>query len=101
MKEEKEAERQVGKQNPVLRVHAFGYKSPRIKTGTLTFFIFAFAETRTGDQGQARSQGREGAIREDGCDDAPKACRAAKAQGEAQQAHQLVVGALSSLHVHA
>lgn len=41
-------------------------------------------------QGQKSRQGREGAIREDGREDAQEACRETQEEGEAKQAHQLM-----------
>lgn len=44
-----------------------------------------FAEENTGHQGPSGRQGGEGALREDGREDAQEACRATEAEREAQQ----------------
>jgi rRNA-processing protein CGR1 len=78
MKEEKEEERQVSS-----RDHANKHENRDLT-----------AETAQGPgyQGKASQEGGEGEIREDGREDAQEASRATKAQGEAQQADQLLNG---------
>jgi rRNA-processing protein CGR1 len=76
MKEEKEEERQVSAKFPT--VYA---RNHHLTTKTAQ---------GPGHQGEASQEGGEGAIREDGREDAQEASRATKAQGEAQQADQLI-----------
>ncbi|CAD0089737.1 unnamed protein product [Aureobasidium vineae] len=74
MKEEKEAERQVRHcQRTCLEA------ATNIRT-----------ETHHGTQGEARGKGREGALRENGCQDAPEESRQTEAQREEKQASQVV-----------
>ena len=76
MKEEKEEERQVSAKSPTVCV-----QNHHLTTKTAQ---------GPGHQGEASQEGGEGAIREDGREDAQEASRATKAQGEAQQADQLI-----------
>lgn len=52
-----------------------------------------------GHQGKASQEGGEGEIRKDGREDAQEASRATKAQGEAQQADQLLNEMMRSLEL--
>lgn len=70
MKDEKEAERQV--------------RLPRAFEGPVTLTLHV-SEVDTGRQRQARSKGGEGAVREDGREDAPQEGRTGKSKGEAEQ----------------
>lgn len=74
MKEEKEAERQVR--------HA-ERRHMEASTDTRT-------ETHYGTQGEARGKGREGALREDGSQDAPEESRQTEAQREEKQALEVI-----------
>jgi hypothetical protein len=74
MKEEKEAERQVR--------HDADMKS-RAATDKVT-------ETYHSTQGEARGQGREGTLRENGSQDAPKESRQTEAQREEKQALEVI-----------
>lgn len=74
MKEEKEAERQVG--------HA---RRRQLENAT-----DKRTETYHGTQGEARGKGREGALREDGRQDAPEESRQTEAQREEEQALEVI-----------
>ena len=74
MKEEKEAERQVR-------------HTERLQ---LEIATDARTETHHSTQGEARGKGREGALREDGSQDAPEESRQTEAQREEKQALEVV-----------
>jgi hypothetical protein len=74
MKEEKEAERQVR-------------HDVRIRLGTTTDTV---TETYHSTQGEARGKGREGTLRENGSQDAPKESRQTEAQREEKQALEVI-----------
>jgi len=81
LKDEKESERQVR-----------WFHSSRGGHRGRGLTSFPGAETHYSAKGEACRQGGEGAVREDGREDAQEEGREIEAQGEAQQADQLVMG---------